>query len=63
MHLKKNSSLDFPGGPAAKTLHSYTGSLGSIPSQGTKFHMPQLRVRMYMLSCSVMADSLRPHGL
>ena len=65
MHLKKkkNSSLDLPSGPEAKTLYSHAASLGSIPSQGIKFHMTQLRVHMCMLSCSVMADSLRPHGL
>ena len=32
---------DFPGGPVAKTPN--TGGLGSIPGQGTRPHMLQLR--------------------
>ena len=35
---------DFPGDPVAKTLHSQsTWGLNSIPGQGTRSHMPQLR--------------------
>ena len=34
---------DFPGGLAAKTLKSQYRGLGSIPGQGTRYHMPQLR--------------------
>ena len=30
----------------AKTLHSQCRSPGLIPGQGTRFHMPQLRVHM-----------------
>ena len=37
---------DFPGGPVAKTPHSQCRGLGSIPSQGTRSHVPQLRVPM-----------------
>ena len=33
----------FPGGPVVKTAHRNAGSLGSIPGQGTRSHMPQLR--------------------
>ena len=33
-------SGDLSGGPVAKT--SVQGGLGSIPSQGTRFHMPNL---------------------
>ena len=35
---------DFPGGPLAKTPYSQCRGLGSIPAQGTRPHMPQLRV-------------------
>ena len=35
---------DFPGGPVAKTLHSQCRGLGSVPGQGTRSHMPQLRI-------------------
>ena len=34
---------DFPGGPVAKTLCSQCKGLGSIPGQGTRAHMLQLR--------------------
>ena len=34
---------DFPGGPVAKTPSSNAGGPGSIPDQGTRLHMPQLR--------------------
>ena len=37
---------DFPGSPVAKTQASSAGAPGSIPSQGTGSHMPQLRVHM-----------------
>ena len=38
---------DFPGGPVAKTMHGPNArGLGSIPGQGTRSHMPQLRVCM-----------------
>ena len=37
----------FPGGPVAKTPHSQCrGGLGSIPGQGTRSQVPQLRVHM-----------------
>ena len=34
---------DFPGGPVAKILHSQCRKPGSIPHQGTRSHMQQLR--------------------
>ena len=34
---------DFPGGPVAKTLCSQCKGLGSIPGQGARAHMLQLR--------------------
>ena len=34
---------DFPRGPMAKTSHSQCRGPGSIPGQGTRAHMPQLR--------------------
>ena len=44
---------DFPGHPVAKTLHSqwaplYAGGPGSIPGQGTRSYMPQLRSLAYV---------------
>ena len=42
------SSWDFPGGPVAKTCFQYKGP-GSIPGQGTRSYMPQLRVWMLQL--------------
>ena len=47
--LAKEVSWDFPGGPGAKTPSSQAGGVGSIPSQGTRSHLPQLRVRMPQL--------------
>ena len=35
--------MDFPGGPVAKTLCSQCKGLGSIPGQGARAHMLQLR--------------------
>ena len=42
----KLHSGDFPGGPVAKPQAPNAGGLGSIPGQGTRFHIPQLRVLM-----------------
>ena len=39
----KDNPQDFPGGPVAKTLCSQGRALGSIPGQGTRSHMLQLR--------------------
>ena len=40
---KKKALRDFPGSPVAKTLHSQCQWPGSIPGQGNRSHMPQLR--------------------
>ena len=42
--INKNSR-DFPGGPVAKTLSSQCRGPGSIPGQGARSHMLQLRPR------------------
>ena len=39
---------DFPGGPVAKTLHSQSRVLGSVPAQGTRSHLLQLLVRVHV---------------
>ena len=38
------SFWDFPGGPVAKTPGSNSGGPGSILGQGTRSHMPPLKV-------------------
>ena len=38
-----------PGGSVAKSLHSQSGGLSVIPGQGTRSHMPELRVCMLQL--------------
>ena len=35
---------NLPCGPVAETLHSQCRGLGSIPGQGTRSHMPQLKI-------------------
>ena len=40
---------NFPAGPVAKTPSPNAGGLGLIPSQGTRSHMPQLRIRTLQL--------------
>ena len=43
--LDLNSELwDFPGGPVAKTRCSQCKEPGSIPGQGTRSHMLQLKI-------------------
>ena len=44
---QSKSFLDFPGGPVVK-MPPYA-SLGSIPGEGTRFHMLQLRAHMSQL--------------
>ena len=41
---KKGSSRDFPGGSVARLHTPSTGTLGSIPGQGTKSQILQLRL-------------------
>ena len=36
---------DFPGGSVAETSHSHVGGPGSIPDQGTRSCMPQLKTK------------------
>ena len=45
-----HTEVDFPGGPETNILHYNSGALGSIPGQGTKSHMPQLRMFMPQLN-------------
>ena len=42
--LLKSSHRDFPGGPVAKLHAANAGGLGSIPGQGTRSRMLQLRI-------------------
>ena len=42
--LVKDHDWEFPGGPVANA-----GALGSNPGQGTRAHMPQLRVHLLQL--------------
>ena len=44
-HLR-SECRDFPGGPVVKKLHGPSARRGgSIPDQGTRFHMTQLKPR------------------
>ena len=38
---------DFPGGPVAKTLHPQGRGPGSIPGQGTRTHIRQVKNPVY----------------
>ena len=49
MIIWKEQYRNFPGGPVAKTAHTNAGALGSSLGQGTRYHMPQLRVHMPQL--------------
>ena len=53
IQLKKKPTVrDFPDGPLPKNPSFPSGGLGLIPGQGTRFHIPQLRVHMLQLkSC------------
>ena len=42
--LKTSLPRDFPGGPMAKFHAPNAEGLGLIPIQGTRSHMPQLRI-------------------
>ena len=42
--LEKPSIVTFPGDPVAENLHSQCRGLCSITGQGTRFHMPQLKI-------------------
>ena len=47
--LKRELPGEFPGDPVAKTRRSQCRGPGLIPTQGTRYHMPQLRVCMLQL--------------
>ena len=51
---------DFPGGSVAKTPASNAGGLSSIPGQGTRSHMMQVRVRILQLKMPS-AETKRSH--
>ena len=50
---------DLPGSPVVKTLPSNAVGPGSIPGQGTRSHMPQLRVHMPQLRSPRAANQTR----
>ena len=58
----KNKKEDFPGGPVTKICTPNAEGLSSIPGQGTRSHMLELRVKLSQLKdptcCS--ADLTRP---
>ena len=43
-YLLKCNLRNVPGGPVAKTSSSNAWGLGSIPGQGTRSRMPELRL-------------------
>ena len=47
--MVKTTNRDFPGGPVAKTPCFQSRGPGSIPGQGTRSHMLELRVHMPQL--------------
>ena len=49
-NIKMSLTWDFPGGPVAKTPHSQCRVLGATLGQGTRSHMPQLRVCMPVIN-------------
>ena len=46
---------DFHEGPEAKTPHSQWWGPGLIPGQGTRFHMPQIKVWLLQLKMKLHA--------
>ena len=46
INIRKKDLLawDFPGGPLVKTLSSQCRGQGSVPGEGTRSHMPQLKI-------------------
>ena len=46
INIRKKDLLawDFPGGPVVKTLSSPCRGQGSVPGEGTRSHMPQLKI-------------------
>ena len=60
----RNRSQAFPGGPVTKTrLHtSNAGGLGLILGQGTRFHVPKLRVHMLQLKILDVTTKIKDPG-
>ena len=60
----RNRSQDFPGGPVTKTrLHTPNAvGLGLILDQGTRFHVPQLRVHMLQLKILDVTTKIKDPG-
>ena len=53
---------DFTGGSVVRTLHCQCRGPGLIPSQGTRSHMPQLRVCMPQLKTRVAKKKKKKKG-
>ena len=53
---------NFPGGPVAKTPCFQGRGRGLVPSQGTRFHMPQLRVHSCNEDRRAHVPQLMPHS-
>lgn len=43
-YTSKNKLGDFPGSPVTENLRSQRRGPGSVPGQGTRSHLPQIRV-------------------
>ena len=62
---KKKRELEIPGGPVAKTSRSQRRDPGSIPGQGVRSHMLQLRLSMpqsKILHTAMKIDDLEGHS-
>ena len=62
---KKKRELEIPGGPVTKTPYSQCRGPGSIPGQGVRSHMLQLRVSMpqsKILHTAMEIDDLESHN-
>ena len=53
----RNHHRDLPGAPVVKSPHFSAVGLGSIPGQGTRSHMLQLRFRMLQLKLLCAANN------
>ena len=59
--LKRHHVWDFSDGPVAKLNTPNAGGLGSIPSQGTRSHMPQLQVHKLQWRLKIPSDLVKPN--
>ena len=62
---KRKRELEIPGGPVAKTSRSQRRDPGSIPGQGVRSHMLQLRLSMpqsKILHTAMKIDDLEGHS-